>query len=163
MTASVSSRSVEVAAQMPRTADSQPPAALPGEAAAGPASGVGATVGRRVRRQFGENPLQALFGAAVVALLVFTLTATHSRIDGTHSRIDETNDRITRLEERITRLEEKVDRRFGALDVRFRALEEDVAEVNRKLTALIAALNVSNEVGAALEGRLLDGSAVEPG
>ena len=95
----------------------------------------GAAVGRRALQQLGENPLQALFGAALVALLIFNLNST--------------NDRITRLEERM-------DARFAQVDARFASLEEDVAEINLKLTAVITALNMADEVTAALEGRLID-------
>ena len=128
MTAPAHSTAAEVAAQMPLTADNKhADAALEAEAAAG--------VARRAWRQFGENPLQTLFGAAIVALLVFSFTTTNDRID-------DTNDRITRLEARM--------------DARLTALEEGVAEINLKLTALIAALNRTDEVSAALEGRIID-------
>ncbi len=94
----------------------------------------GAAVGRRALQQLGEYPLQALFGAALVALLIFNLNST--------------NDRITRLEERM-------DARFAALEEDIAELEEHVAEINLKLTAIIAALNMTEEVTAALEGRLI--------
>ena len=128
MTAPAHSTAAEVAAQMPLTADNKHADAPPeAEAAAG--------VARRAWRQFGENPLQTLFGAAIVALLVFSFTTTNDRID-------DTNDRITRLEARM--------------DARLTALEEGVAEINLKLTALIASLNRTDEVSAALEGRIID-------
>ena len=132
MTARAHSTTAEAAAQMPLTADHKHADPAPrAEAAAG--------VARRAWRQFGENPLQALFGAAIVALLVFSLTTTNSRID-------DTNDRITRLEARM--------------DARLTALEEAVAEINLKLTALIASLNRTDEVNAALEGRIIDSAQV---
>ena len=129
MTASTHT-AAEVPTQVPRSAE-------PGQAAAAEGQTVaraGAAVGRRALQQLGENPLQALFGAALVALLIFNLNST--------------NDRITRLEERM-------DARFAQVDARFAALEEDVAEINLKLTAIIAALNMTEEVTAALEGRLI--------
>ena len=95
-------------------------------------------------RQLGDNPLQALFGAAIVALLIFTLTGI--------------NDRSTRVEDRIARLENRIDARFAQVDARFAALGEDVAEINLKLTAIIAALNMTEDVSAALEGRIIDRS-----
>ena len=135
MTAPAHSSAAEVAAQMPHTADHEHADPAPeAEAAAG--------VAWRAWRQFGENPLQALFGAAIVALLVFSFTTTNDRIDDTNKRIDDTNDRITRLESRM--------------DARFTVLEEGVAEINLKLTALIASLNRTDEVSAALEGRIID-------
>ena len=48
-----------------------------------------------------------------------------------------------------------MDARFAQVGARFAAIEEDVAEINLKLTAIIAALNMSEEVTAALEGRLI--------
>lgn len=135
----------EAAAAMSRTPAPQPPAEAPVPAAHNVAG-----IGRRAWEQFADNPLHALFGTAIVALLIFGLTTTNARIDDTNARIDDTNARITRLEA-------KVD-----------ALGEDVAEINLKLTALIAALNKSEEVGAALEGTLVDRAptpdpAAEPG
>ena len=78
-----------------------------------------------------DNPLQAVLGAVIVLLLGFALT--------------QTNDRITRLEN-------KIDERFSAQD-------ERLDDINLKLTALIAALNATAEVEAALDGRLLDPNA----
>ena len=80
----------------------------------------------RIRDQIAENPLASLLGAVIVVLLGFNLTFTHDRIN---------------------RLEDKVDAGFDSL-------ESDVAEINLKLTALIAHLNATDAVDAALEGRL---------
>lgn len=131
----------EVSSQMPRTSDYKGAAVPAGHTAA---QG-GAMVGRRALKQLGENPLLAVFGAALVALLIFSLNST--------------NDRITRLEDRM-------DARFTALEARFTALEEDVSEIDlkladldRKLTAVIAALNMTEEVTAAIEGRIGDPAA----
>ena len=131
MTAPVHSTAAEAPIQMPRTADPEQAATTAGQTVAQ----AGAGVGRRALKQLGDNPLGALFGAAIVALLIFTLNST--------------NDRITRLEGRM-------DARFAQVDARLAALEEDVAEINRKLTAIIAALNMTDEVTAALDGRLID-------
>lgn len=113
----------------------------------------GAAVGRRALQQLDENPLQTLFGTAIVALLIFNFT-------GTNRRIDDTNERITRLEQRIaarfTALEEDINEDISALEEEVSALREDVAEINLKLTALIAALNQTDEVAAAIEGRLIE-------
>ena len=130
---------------MPHTADPQDPA----ETGIDGPPRTAARIGRRAWEQLADNPLQALFGTAIVALLIFNYTTINFRIDDTNSRIDDTNSRIDDTNDRITRLEEKMDARFAAL-------EEDVAEINLKLTALIAALNRTEEVEAALEGRLLD-------
>ncbi len=85
-----------------------------------------------------ENPLQTFLAAAVVVLLAFGFTVTNDRIT-------ETNDRITRLEARIDRLEEKMEARFAAQD-------EKIDEINLKLTALIAALGMTDQVDAAVTG-----------
>ena len=133
------------------TADPQDPAAasvdVPVHGTSAPRTAAG--IGRRAWEQFADNPLQAVFGTAIVALLIFNYTTLNFRINDIHARIDETNARIDETNARITRLEETIDARFAAL-------EEDVAEINLKLTALIAALNRTEEVEAALEGRLLD-------
>ena len=151
MEAPAHSPAAQALPHMARTPESPPaPAATPdaGEtvAADAPAAAAGRT---RIRDQVAENPLMALFGTVFVALLMFNFTTTHSRIS-------DTNDRITRLEERITRFEESVDAKFEAQDARFEALDAKIDEINLKLTAIIAALNATAEVDAALEGRLLD-------
>ena len=82
-------------------------------------------------------------GSIIIALLVFTLGTTNLRINDIHARIDDTNARIDRLEVRMDRLEERV------------------INIDLKLTALIAALNATEEVDAALHGRLLQPGAGE--
>lgn len=131
MTAPIPGVPAEATAPMPGTADPQTPATTPTHAPTRTAAGIG----RRAWEQFADNPLPAVFGTVIVALLIFSFTALNFRIN-------DTNDRITRLEDKV--------------DARFAALEEDVAEINLKLTALIAALNRTEEVDAAIEGRLLD-------
>ena len=107
---------------------------------------------QRVGKQLIDNPVQAFFGAVIVALLAFTLTSINARIDdintSINARIDDINDRIDDINDRITRLEEEIDTRFTAL-------EKDVAEINLKLTALITAFNVAPEITAAQEGRII--------
>ena len=85
-----------------------------------------------------ENPLQTFLAAAVVVLLAFGFTVTNDRIT-------DANDRITRVEARIDRLEEKMEARFAAQD-------EKIDEINLKLTALIAALGMTDQVDAAITG-----------
>ena len=97
----------------------------------------------RLRDQIAENPLLTLLGSIIIALLVFTLGTTNLRINDIHARMDDTNARIDRLEVRMDRLEERV------------------INIDLKLTALIAALNATEEVDAALEGRLLQPGAGE--
>ena len=49
-----------------------------------------------------------------------------------------------------------MDARFAALEEDMAELKEGVAELDRKLTAVIAALNMTEEVTAAIEGRIGD-------
>ena len=125
---------------------------------AAPQGATGRRTRPRLREQVADNPLLTLMGAVIVALLVFNLGTTNfrfddidnrfddidNRFDDLHARIDDTNARIDRLEDRIDRLEDRMDR-----------LEDRVIEIDRKLTALIAVLNATEAVDAALEGILL--------
>ena len=105
-----------------------------------------ATVARpSLRAQVAENPLLSFFGIVIVALLTAAIVSPHIRIDDTNERID--------------RLEDKVDARFDGVDARFDRLEAAVAEIDRKLTALIAHLNATAAVDDALAGRLTSPSA----
>ncbi len=88
-----------------------------------------------LRAQIAENPLASFLGALVVALLVSMLATTNVRIN---------------------RLEDRVDAGFAAQDAKFDELDAKFDEMNLKLTALIAKLNATDEVDAAVEGRLLD-------
>ena len=99
----------------------------------------------RLRDQIAEHPLVSLgvglalalftlLGTVVVALLLFALNGF--------------NDRFDRLEARMDRLEAKVDAGFAEQAAQ-------IAELDRKFTALIAHLNATAAVDAALEHRLL--------
>ena len=111
-------------------------------------------------RKFLEHPLQAFLVTVVVLLFGFVLTQTNDRIT-------QTNDRITRLEDKVdagfAQQDAKFDERFAQQDAkfdeRFARQDEKLDEINLKLTALIAALNATAEVEAALDGRLLDPNA----
>jgi len=107
-----------------------------------------AAAGARLRRWaiLGDNPLLTLVGtgaAAVltvlgtvaVALLIFTLNSMGDCLD---------------------RLEDTMVAGFAAQEAKFDEVDEKIAELDRKLTALIAALNMTDELDAALEGRILD-------
>ncbi len=111
--------------------------------------GVASTTKPNTSRRRIEHPMQAIMGAVVVLLLGFALTQTNDRIS-------ETNDRISRLEDRVSRLEDRVDAGFAKVDERFAQQDAKLDEINLKLTALIAAINATAEVEAALDGRLLD-------
>ena len=97
----------------------------------------------RLRDQIAENPLLTLFGSIIAVLLVFTLGTTNLRFVDVNARFDDVNARIDRIEVRLDRLEERV------------------INIDLKLTALIAALNATEEVDAALQGRLLQPAAGE--
>ena len=168
--------------QMTHTPD---PAATPQAQVAAP--GVGAGPAKpRLRDQIAENPLLSLFGGAVVALLtalgtlvvallVFTLASINDRIDSLGERIDRLevslNDRIDRFEvslnDRIDRFEvslnDRIDRLEDNVDAGFAAQGAQIAELDRKQTALTAHLNATEAVDAALEHRLLipDAGTVE--
>ena len=98
-----------------------------------------------IRNQMTENPLLSLFGAVIVVLLGFVLTTSNIRIGETH-------DRITGLENRIDDRMDRLENRMDRLENRIGSLERDVADIDRKLTALIAALNKTEEVEGALSG-----------
>ena len=146
--------SVSSATATPNAAESVPdtPAPNPAESVpdtpAEPGVALPATAagkGRLAPPRFTERGVQTLLAMAFAGLLIFVFT-------------DQSN-RITRLDDRITRLEEKVDSRFAAqdekIDAMFAAQNETIDEINLKLTALIAALNMSSAVDAAVEGRLV--------
>ena len=69
----------------------------------------------------------------------------------------------TEMDAKFVRLETEMDAKFVKLDTnmdtRFAAQDDKIDEINLKLTALIAALNKTEEVDAALTGRLLDPGA----
>ena len=148
------------------TADPSPPAA---------ASTVEAAPARpKLRDQIAENPLLSLFGAlmtlggtAVVALLLFTLTSIGNRIDGVEMSLGERIDRVeVRLSDRIDRVEvrlsDRIDRLEDKVDTGFAVQGAQIGELDRKLTALIAHLNATEAVEAALEHRLLTSGAATP-
>lgn len=145
---------VPAAAAMTDPPEHQPDPALAPDAST-PVGAADAAGRPRIRDQIAENPLLSLFGAVfiavlgflgavIVALLTYTLTTTQSQFAGVHDRID--------------RLEDKLDDGFAEQGA-------EIEEINLKLTALIAALNMTSEVDAALEGRLLspDPAAHGPG
>ena len=100
-----------------------------------------------------DNPLLTILGTAIAGLLTILGTSAVGLLIFT----------LTKIDNRISRLEDRVDAGFAAVDARFAdqnakidALDAKIDEINLKLTALIAAFNASDEIEAALEGRLLD-------
>ena len=115
-----------------------------------------ATVDRpSLRAQVAENPLLSFFGLVIVALLTAAIVSPHIRIDDINVRIDDTNRRIDDTNRRIDETNERIDRLEAKMDARFDKLEAAVAEIDRKLTALIAHLNATAAVDDALAGRLI--------
>ena len=108
---------------------------------------------KRARRaRLGDNPMQTVLGAAVVGLLIFSLTSNSSR--------------ISRLEDAVNAgfatQNAQFEARFAEIDARLDALEDRIDELELKLTALIAALNKTEEVDAAIEGRLMAPATAGP-
>lgn len=93
-----------------------------------------------LRSQVAENPLLSFFGLMIIALLAAAIAAPNIRINDTNARID-------RLDTRITARFDKVDAEFEDIDARLDGLD-------LKLTALIAKLDATDDVDAAIEGRL---------
>lgn len=134
--------------QMAPAADSQPDPTTPA-----PAPAVRAAPG--LWSKLTDNPLLTILGTAIAGLLTILGTVAVGLLIFT----------LTRTENRISRLEDKLDAGFAAVDARFTAQDAKIDEINLKLTALIAALNATDEIEAALEGRLIapDTARSEPG
>jgi len=140
------------------------------------------TARSRLRDQIAENPLGGLMmavlaflGTVVVALLIFTLNSLGERIDRVEVRLVEQLDGVEmrlveridgvemRLVERIDGVEARMDRLETRVDTGFAAQAVQMTGLDRKQTALIAHLNATEAVEAALEHRLLipDAAATE--
>jgi len=132
---------------MAHSPDSEPaPTPRAGAAArAGAGAGTLAAGRTRLRDQIAANPLLSLFGAVLAGILGFMGTVVIALLAYT---LATTNDRFAEVNDRFARLEAKIDAQDAKID-----------EINLKLTALIAALNMAPEVGAALQGTLLDPAA----
>ena len=90
-----------------------------------------------MRDQAADNPLLTLFGGIIIALLISTLASSNLRIGDINGR--------------ITRLEAKID-----------AQDDKIHQIDLKLTALIAALNKTDEVEAALSVVIIDDDTATP-
>ena len=112
------------------------------------------------RARISDSGVICFLSAIIVLLLGYALTTNNARHDLT-------SDRITRLEDTVnTRFDDvdakfaQVDARFAAqdakIDARFGRLEDAVGEINVNLAALIAHLDQTEEVEAAVEGRFED-------
>ena len=118
---------------------------------------VAAKMGSRRWAALGDMLLPTLLATAVVGLLIYSLADERSRID----RLEDTlNTRFAATDAKIdgvgTGLSAKIDEVDTGLSARIDGLDDKLHRIDLKLTALIAALNKTGEVEAALEGRLLD-------
>lgn len=130
-----------------------PPEALPPGLASPPAVAARPTL----RGQIAENPLASFLGAMVVALLVSMLATTNIRINRLEDRVDAGfAAQDAKFDAKIDKLDAKFDKLDAKFDAKFDQLEAKFDEMNLKLTALIAKLNATDDVDAALEGRLTD-------
>ena len=130
----------------------------------------------RLRDQIAANPLVSLFGGVMialltiqgtvmVALLVFSLTSISDRIDRLELSLIERIDGVeARLIERIDGVEAGLDSLEVKVDAGFAEQGAQIGELDRKQTALVAHLNATEAVDAALEHRLLipGAGALEP-
>ena len=118
-------------------------------------------------RKYLEHPLQTILGTVAVLLLGLLLTQTNDRISRLEDKVDigfaKIDERFAaqdaEFDERFAAQDAKFDERFARIDERFAAQDARFDEINLKLIALIAALNATAEVEAALDGRLLDPNA----
>ena len=166
----------------PHMAQSPDPTTTPQAQIAAP-SAEAKTARSRLRDQIAENPLGGLMmavlaflGTVVVALLIFTLNSLGERIDRVEVRLVEQLDGVEmRFVERIDGVEMRLGARIDGVEARMDGLEArmdagfaehgaQIAGLDRKLAALIAHLNATEAVDAALEHRLLipNASAREP-
>ena len=81
-------------------------------------------------------------------------TRIDARIDGLDTRIDRLDTKIdeleTKIDTRIDTLETKIDARFATQDAKIDTLDAKIDDLALKVTALIAALDKTEEVDAAL-------------
>lgn len=141
--------------QMAHTPDPRP------DPPAAPEAAAEAGAGGRHWAILGDHPLLTLIATGIatlmatgaVALLIFSLTNIHDRID----RLEDTMlAGFAAQDAKIDELEDTMNARFSEQDAKVDELDAKIEEINLKLTALIVALNKTGEVDAAIEGRLLD-------
>lgn len=127
--------------------------ARPGEQPSGRDSSPAAATRPTLRDQVAQNPLASFLGAVVVALLVSMLTTTNIRINRLEDRVDTG---FAAVDAKFERLEAKFDAKFEQVDSKFERLDARIDEIDLKLTALIAKLDATENVEAAVEGRLIE-------
>ena len=159
MTTSAPIPAPEAASHMPNPPDT--PAKAP------PTKGIphahAAAAAPTLRSQVVENPLLSFLGLLIVALLAASIAAPNIRINDTNSRIDRLDTRMTAGFDKVDARFEAVDARFDKVEARLDGMDAKLDQVDArldgidlKLTTLIAKLNATDDVSAAIEGRLAD-------
>ena len=143
------------AAEMTRPSDPQPGDPADRAAATAPAGRATGLVGRARATAW-----PAAFTGPLITVIVLLAGA----VGGFVLRdLNSLETDIGNLEADVAQLRVDVDAKFvkleAEMDARFTAQDAKIDEINLKLTALIAALNKTEEVDAALTGRLLDPAA----
>ena len=132
--------------------------------------------GTAARTAVADNLVPGLLSAALVALMIFAFTLLENRVTAVDNRLNAFADRvdgrftqiegrfnaqaakIDRLDARIDALDAKIDARIDTLDAkidtRIDTLDAKIDDLALKVTALIAALNKTEEVDAALAGEI---------
>ncbi|MYG55104.1 MAG: hypothetical protein F4163_05660 [Acidimicrobiaceae bacterium] len=115
-----------------------------------------------IRRSLSDKALPAFLGTIAGALLLFALTSTNDRISRLEDRVDAGLAAVeARFEAQNAKFEAKFNAQDAKIEAKFNAIDAKIDEINLKLTAVIAALNATTEVDAALDGRLMGESPVE--
>ena len=137
---------------------------LPGAGAAG-ASEAAARAGPGLRAQMAENPLLTLIGgilaalgALVVGLLSFVLFSLENRVSRLEDKVDAgfaavyatIDARFAEQDRRIEARFAEQDQKIGELDDKIGELDDKVDRIELKLTALIARLDATEAVEAAV-------------
>ncbi len=125
-----------------------------------------------------NGPIPALLSAALVAILIFVFNSFDSRLNAFNDRLNNFENRVdfrfntqearldrveanlnakidklaVEMNARIDELAVEMDAKFAAMDAKFDELDQKVDNLALQLTALIAALNKTDEVDAALAG-----------
>ena len=118
----------------------------PAEAAAPPRS-----TGRAGWTTVSNSFIPALLSAALVAVMIFAFTTLDNRITSLENRLTAFENRV---DARFAAQDAKIEARFDAQNAKIEALDTKIDEINIKITALIAALNKTEEVDAALAGEI---------
>ena len=134
------------------------------------------------RAKISDSAVLGFLGTIIVLLLGYALTTNNDKHAATSDRItgleDTVNSRFAQVDAKFAAQDAKIDAKFAAqdakidakfaaqdakidakfaqVDARFGRLEDAVGEINVKLAALIAHLDRTEQVEAAVEGRFED-------